>query len=207
MAATERLWDSSAQWQLERAGTGANFLTHQIGQTPDQAPTDTTGCTMNPWNSCTDVGKCCDRHDQCYWDFGCTSGSWGGGQGAGCNKCNTDVIMCYLGIPHWDPQFPGLPQSPPSGPASCCTPPNTCDKPVCGAENGAPVWCNAVPCSWTWEYGKTTLEHDTCMYNSGYNTTVWKMRDLSPGIEMHGCCPAGTGGAAVVGAANFKVCR
>ncbi len=51
---------------------------------------------------------CCEIHDQCYADNGCTAASWlpGHGQGAACTQCNIDVVICMIKcLPWWVPDW------------------------------------------------------------------------------------------------------
>lgn len=66
------------------------------------------GCDFLHGLDCTNVGKCCDYHDECWRFNDCTLLSWFDLSGA-CKKCNQDVVDCFgLGII-------GGP-----GPSSCC---------------------------------------------------------------------------------------
>lgn len=77
------------------------------------------------------VGACCDTHDACYAQYGCTAWSWLGtiatvGLGAtvsDCVACNTSVVGCMAG------------SSP--GDAACCSE-GTCGQPhSCGDGSGS----------------------------------------------------------------------
>jgi hypothetical protein len=73
---------------------------------------DSWGCDLLParynWiASCGLKGRCCDIHDACYRQNGCTSGSWTSAPWNRCQyRCNAPAVACFIG------------QNP--GPSECC---------------------------------------------------------------------------------------
>ncbi|HMI88235.1 MAG TPA: hypothetical protein VK550_29325 [Polyangiaceae bacterium] len=131
---------------LPNANRLTYMLLRQIPQSDTMPPLDTTGCTLGgaaQYTSCSEVGKCCDKHDQCYADNNCTQKSWTGtSEGAACIGCNITVVAC------WAMTIAG-----PQGPSDCCKMEN-CDQPQCEAigshkmVDGHPVTCDPMKCVW-----------------------------------------------------------
>jgi len=60
------------------------------------ARADMPGCDLaSGGDSFTNKGACCDTHDKCYADNGCTEASWNGSEGAACSQCNANVVACF----------------------------------------------------------------------------------------------------------------
>ncbi|HTM18908.1 MAG TPA: hypothetical protein VL172_00305 [Kofleriaceae bacterium] len=61
---------------------------------------DMPGCdtgAVGGIDSCGGSGHCCDRHDKCYADNGCTSASWNDGIDDACDTCNSNAVSCKAG--------------------------------------------------------------------------------------------------------------
>lgn len=96
---------------LEGSIKGALYIQSQVSSSMQGKEYDNYGCDLPSWvwfgDSCGSNGKCCDVHDACYADNGCTASSWyWTWPGGACDRCNGDVVYC---ISFTDP-----------GPSSCC---------------------------------------------------------------------------------------
>ena len=61
------------------------------------ARADMPGCDLlGGGDSFGPKGACCDAHDKCYADNGCTEASWNGSEGPVCSQCNANVQNCFL---------------------------------------------------------------------------------------------------------------
>jgi len=127
-------------------------LMREIPQSATIPPLDTTGCTVGgaaQWASCSEVGKCCDFHDQCYADNHCTAASWRPNhtEGSACDACNGRVVLCMTA------NLMAPPILPRPGASDCCKMGN-CDTPQCEVPgshkmvDGHPVACNPNKCTW-----------------------------------------------------------
>ena len=58
---------------------------------------DDEGCDYLHWIDSTIFRPCCDRHDQCYENNGCTAKTWWQWGSWRCDICNTYVIACFIG--------------------------------------------------------------------------------------------------------------
>lgn len=96
--------------ELKMAIAGAEFMQTKVSNAMANGEAyDSYGCDIPTWavNSCGSKGKCCDVHDACYAQHGCTSSSWyWTTPGGACDKCNGNVVHC---ITFTNP-----------GPSSCC---------------------------------------------------------------------------------------
>ena len=61
------------------------------------------GCDYFPdWLETQCILDCCETHDQCWAEHGCSMGSWIGLDGLDCFLCNVEVMACmYNCIPPW----------------------------------------------------------------------------------------------------------
>lgn len=95
---------------LKTAIAGAAYIQKNVSNAMEYGETyDNYGCDIPTWtvSSCGSKGKCCDVHDACYAQYGCTSSSWYGYGPVICDtKCNANVVSCILNT---NP-----------GPSSCC---------------------------------------------------------------------------------------
>jgi hypothetical protein len=75
-----------------------NFIAYMAaevqGQLAGQLGDDHQGCDSPAGGFTASCGSCCDTHDICYCQNGCTSRSWFGLQGATCFGCNLSVTGC-----------------------------------------------------------------------------------------------------------------
>jgi hypothetical protein len=100
---------------LQSAVDGTVYLHGNLASATagSSAPQDHYGCDLGPLGrktSCSDVGACCDVHDQCYIDNNCTAASWGDlDLNSKCQKnCNLPAFSCVLL------------KTPKPGKSSCC---------------------------------------------------------------------------------------
>ncbi|WP_437893462.1 hypothetical protein [Sorangium sp. So ce124] len=96
---------------LENSIEGALYIQSKIVNSLQGQEYDNYGCDLPSWvwfgDSCGSNGACCDVHDACYAEHGCTASSWyWTWPGGDCDRCNGAVVSC---IAFDNP-----------GPSSCC---------------------------------------------------------------------------------------
>lgn len=96
---------------LESAIKGALYIQSKVSSSLQGEEYDNYGCDLPSWvwfgDSCGSNGACCDVHDACYAQNGCTASSWYWTlPGGACDRCNGAVVSC---IAFSNP-----------GPSSCC---------------------------------------------------------------------------------------
>ena len=64
------------------------------------APADDWGCDELQTLSCSPKGVCCDIHDDCYYQNGCSALSWLGLSSPACTACNIAVVYCFADSVH-----------------------------------------------------------------------------------------------------------
>lgn len=164
---------------------------------PQSGSFNSGGCdvpdTLRGVMDCSDIGKCCDVHDQCYFDNHCSAASWRTSQGWACDKCNRNAVNCMLNRP-----TPGGETYDDHGPSACCAAGN-CGKPTCAMVNNYPVDCVAAACQFV---PKGNPADDTCAKHCGDFGGPWI--GAINGTTYAFCCPKGSSAVADHG---FTVCR
>jgi len=85
---------------LEQTVDGAVLLYTQV-ESAVLGTYDNWGCDLLPGQyntiaSCGSKGGCCDVHDACYKNYGCTASSWTSAPWSTCQwRCNAPAVACF----------------------------------------------------------------------------------------------------------------
>jgi len=97
---SEIVLDVAQPLSLEQTVDGTVMLYTQV-ENAVLGNYDNWGCDLLPGQyntiaSCGSKGGCCDVHDACYRQYGCTASSWTSWPWTTCQvKCNAPVVACF----------------------------------------------------------------------------------------------------------------